>query len=136
MIGILLVTHGTLAEGFKDAAQLIVGEQDNFSTIGLFSEDSVDDLPERIEEAVNNFEDIDGILILADLFGASPFNASARFINTYKAMPANVIAGINLGMLLEVLMQREFMTVSELSDLAMQSGQKGMVSFDQILGEN
>jgi len=135
MIGILLVTHGTLAEGLKDAAQLIIGERENFSTIGLFTEDSVDALPVRVRQAVSAFENVDGVLILADLFGASPFNAAARAAYKLESTPVNVVTGVNLGMLLEVLMQRESKNVKELSKLAVKSGQQSIVSLAEKMAE-
>ncbi|MCB2209773.1 PTS sugar transporter subunit IIA [bacterium] len=135
MIGILLVTHGTLAKGLKDAVELIIGEQEKLSTIGLFKDDSVDALPKRIESAITELGEIYGVLVLADLFGASPFNASARFTHSFESLPSDVVTGVNLGMLLEVLMQRDSKSITELSELAVKSGQEGIISLAQKVAE-
>ena len=61
MVGILLIAHGKLAEGLRDGVDLIIGKQENFSIIGLNKEDSVDDLPKKIENKLNEFINLDGI---------------------------------------------------------------------------
>lgn len=135
MTGVLLVTHGTLAEGFRSAVNLIVGNQEQFSIIDLFEGDSVDELPERIRSEISAFENVDNVLVLVDLFGASPFNSAARTVHKMEEIGANVVTGVNLGMLLEVLMQRSAMTLDELSELAVQSGKQGIVSLADMLSK-
>lgn len=135
MTGILLVTHGTLADGFASAVNLIIGEQENFSVLGLFEDDSIDELPERIKSKICAFKDNDDVLVLVDLFGASPFNSAARTIHNMQDLDANVVTGVNLGMLLEVIMQRNSMTLHELSELAIQSGKQGIISLSNMIAK-
>ncbi|MDY6868717.1 MAG: PTS sugar transporter subunit IIA, partial [Chloroflexota bacterium] len=106
MIGIVLISHGNLAEGLLDAAKMITGEPENIACIGLQPADDIDQLVERIQEAVNQVDDQDGVLLLVDLFGASPFNASGRLVLAQKDR-LRLVTGMNLPMLVELLVARE-----------------------------
>ncbi|HET8912567.1 MAG TPA: PTS sugar transporter subunit IIA, partial [Ktedonobacteraceae bacterium] len=77
MIGIVLVTHGQLAEGLRNAAEMIVGPQENFRTIGMGPASDLDDLRSEIEAAVASVGGPTETLVLADLMGGSPANASS-----------------------------------------------------------
>lgn len=121
MVGILIVSHGRLAEGLLDAMQMIVGEQDAVDFLSLSPNDSVDGLPDRITSVASKLNQGDGVLILTDLFGASPFNASGMATQTSE-FPIDVITGFNLGMLIETVLSREGKSLSELSSLAYDSG--------------
>lgn len=121
MVGILIVSHGRLAEGVLDAMQMIVGEQEAVDYLSLSPNDSVDGLPGRITSVATKLNQGDGVLILTDLFGASPFNASGMATQTSE-FPIDVITGFNLGMLIETVLGREGKSLSELSSLAYDSG--------------
>lgn len=122
MIGIIVVAHGELADGFSSAVELIIGKQEKFSTIGLNKSDSVDELPKRINTSIQELEPTDGVLIFTDLFGASPFNAAARSAHQSEKIPVNVITGVNLGMLLETIVSREKLSLEELTEFAKSKG--------------
>lgn len=107
MIGILVVCHGKLAEGFYHATSLIVGNPDNFSVIGLFEDDSIDALPKKISEEIKKMNNGEGVLIFVDLLGASPFNAAIKAVSQLEGENIELITGANLPMLLEAIMQRE-----------------------------
>ena len=97
MVGIVVVTHGAMTDGMLDAARMIVGPLDGIVGVALMESDNVESLMERVEAAVAEVESGDGVLILVDLFGASPFNASARLAMTRGGM--EVLAGVSLPML-------------------------------------
>jgi len=82
VVGIILVTHGEMATGLLDAARMIVGPKEGIETIQLREEDDVEGLMARIEAAIQKVDDGEGVLIMVDLPGASPFNASARLAMT------------------------------------------------------
>ncbi|QBD82062.1 PTS sugar transporter subunit IIA [Ktedonosporobacter rubrisoli] len=129
MIGIVLVSHGSLADGLRNAAEMIVGPQENFLTIGMDPAADLDVLRGEIEAAVDKVGGSAQTLVLVDLMGGSPSNASS-----YLALNgAQVICGINLPMLLEVLVQRERATVQELSELAMQAAKEGVINLTRQL---
>ena len=130
MIGIIVITHGKLAEGFLDAARLIVGKQELVVSISLTEEDSVEWLQQQIEEAIVQIDQGDGILLLVDLPGATPFNISAQLALTREK--TKVITGVNLPMLLEVMLSREMASFDEAANIAKDSGVIGI----KMLPEN
>ena len=120
MIGIIVITHGELAKGFLDAARLIIGKQENVVPISLTEEDSVEGLKSQIEAAIEQIDQGEGILLLVDLPGATPFNISAELALTREK--TRVITGVNLPMLLETTLSREMGSFEEIADIAKTSG--------------
>ena len=120
MIGLVLVSHGKLAEGLIDAMQMITGEQQAVRAIGLLETEDVEGLMDKILQAVNEVDSGEGVLIMVDLFGASPFNASARLALTYPDRSLEVVTGVNLPMLVELVVQREGMSLIEAVELVLQ----------------
>jgi mannose PTS system EIIA component len=125
MIGIVLISHGRFAEGLLDAAEMIVGEMENVVCIGLEPMDDIDLLVERIQEAVNAVDIGDGALLMVDLFGASPFNASGRLALAQQDR-LELITGMNLPMLVELLVQREGLSLKQASQIALDAGKSGV----------
>ena len=78
---ILIVTHGELAAGFKDAAEVIFGEVKGITTIGLHSGESVEAFGEKIYETLAGYDENESVLIFADLLSASPYNQSVLSVN-------------------------------------------------------
>ena len=111
MIGIVLISHGPLASGLLQAAEMIAGEQSQVAVLELQPAQEMDQFREAMEQAVARVDSGDGVLIVADLFGGSPANTSA-----YLLRPGvEVVCGANLPMLLEVLTLRDGQTLSELA---------------------
>jgi PTS system mannose-specific IIA component len=134
MVNFVIVSHGKLAEGLVDAMALIAGEQEGVLCVALNEEDAIDGLAERVDTAVRRVYSDDGVLILVDLFGASPFNISAQL--TQKHARTQVVTGVNLPMLLETVMMRESLTLEELAALANETGKSGIKSLAEILKES
>ena len=136
MIGVLVVCHGDLAEGFKQAVGLIVGERESFSTIGLFEGDSIDDLPRKIVAEVKKLDTGEGVLIFVDLLGASPFNATVKAVSQLHDRKLDMITGANLPMVLEALMQREGeIDLAQLSVSVAEAGKKQIRTLSEMMGE-
>ena len=129
LVGIVLVSHGPLADGLKGAAEMIVGPQPSFLTVSMGPAADLDELRQRIEEAAAEVSGAEGALILVDLMGGSPSNASAYL----AASGTEVVCGVSLPMLLEVLMNREGMSVQQLAELALEAGKQGVISLTQML---
>lgn len=129
MIGIVLVTHGALADALKNAAEMIIGSQEQFLAIGMEPADDLATLRDEIEAAASAFEKNDGVLILVDLMGGSPAKASSHLAFS----GTQVICGVNLPMLLEVLVQREGVTIQELTAIAMQAAKEGVINLTRQL---
>jgi PTS system mannose-specific IIA component len=131
LVGIIVVSHGTMAEGMLDAARMIVGPLDGILPVSLKEADATEDLMGRIEQAVNQVDSGDGILILVDAFGASPFNASARL--AMRRQDIEVISGMNLPMLMELAISRAGMSLDEVVKLALEAGSDSIRTLSQTL---
>lgn len=125
MIGIVLVSHGNFAQGLLDAAQLITGEQEQIKCIGLQMTDDTDELVECIQSAVMEVDDPKGVLLMVDLLGGSPFNASGRVALGLKDH-LEVITGMNLPMLVELLARREGLDLDKAAQIALETGKSGI----------
>ena len=131
MVGIIVVSHGTMAEGMLNAAGMIVGPLDDILPVSLKEADAVEDLMGRIAQAVDQVDSGDGVLILVDAFGASPFNAGARLALARPKI--EVISGMNLPMLMELAISREGMNLDELVKIALEAGTTSIRTLSQSL---
>jgi PTS system mannose-specific IIA component len=133
MIGIVLVSHGEMALGMLDAARMIVGEQERTLAVSLNEMDDVEGLMDRIAAAVDEVDMGDGVLLLVDAFGASPFNASARLAMQRKN--TEVITGMNLPMLLELAVQRDGQSLDGLVQIALEAGKSSIRTLTETLNK-
>jgi mannose/fructose/sorbose-specific phosphotransferase system IIA component len=120
-----------MAAGLIQAAEMIVGKQEQLSPVHLLEMDAVEGLMERVEESIGQNDTGEGILLLVDLPGASPFNACARLAMQREGL--KLISGVNLPMLAELLVQRPSHTLSELVEIAKQAGKFGIKDLSEIL---
>jgi len=133
MVGLVLISHGEMATGMLDAARMIVGEQERTLAVSLNEMDDVEGLMERIAAAVEEVDTGDGVLLLVDAFGASPFNASARLAMQRKNI--EVITGMNLPMLLELAVQREGQNLNGLVQIALDAGKTSIRTLSETLNK-
>ena len=137
MVGLLLVTHGDLAKSLLNSAALIMGEAPLIESYGLYHGDDVDDLKEKVKSAIqrlNDQSDGDGVLVLVDLFGGSPSNATARSLHELgDSVKAKCVTGVNLPMLLEVATSVPFMKLDELRQVCLQRGPESIVDLCEKL---
>ncbi|MBN2340236.1 MAG: PTS sugar transporter subunit IIA [Deltaproteobacteria bacterium] len=101
MIGIILCCHGEMAEGIRSAAELIVGPQQQLDALGIKPGEGQDTLRSALKKSIRNVGK-DGVIILTDLQGGTPFNVAVPLLNEKVRM----IAGFNLPLLLQMLMGR------------------------------
>jgi PTS system mannose-specific IIA component len=99
MIGLVLVTHGHLADEFRSALEHVVGPQKALETIPIGPEDDMDNRRHDIMDAVTRTDDGHGVIILTDMFGGTPSNLS---ISVMARGNTEVIAGMNLPMLIKL----------------------------------
>ena len=99
MIGIVLVTHGQLAEEFRNAVEHVVGPQKNFRTVSIGADDDMEQRRRDIVDAVAQADTGSGVIILTDMFGGTPSNLA---ISVMEQTHAEVIAGLNLPMLIKL----------------------------------
>lgn len=111
MIGIIIITHGNLATEFKNTAQMIMGNIENIEAIDFLKKESVETLETKLKEKIAKFKDAEGIIIFTDIFGGSCLNVAASFLG-HKSV--EIIAGINLPLLLETINLRAVMPYEKL----------------------
>jgi len=104
MIGLVLVTHGRLAEEFLHAVVHVVGPQEKFATICIGADDDMELRRDDIVEAVGSVNEGDGVIILTDMFGGTPSNMAISVMEEGKV---EVIAGVNLPMLIKLTSIRQ-----------------------------
>ncbi len=112
MISILVVSHGDFAKSLVTTAEMIAGKQEQVGWVSLAANDGVDSLSDKVASALADFPEGTPTLILADLWGGSPFNAAAQFA-AKNSQSIALVAGVNLPILLEAYMARNS-TLSEL----------------------
>lgn len=133
MVGILIVTHGTLAQSLLETATLLTGEPARVLALGLERGQSIDQFTEVVRTTALGLDSGDGVVMLADLPGGSPCRAAALFMAQHPR--AEVIAGVNLPMLVEGLMIREGLAPRELADRLLEGGMAGIVDIRTTLRE-
>lgn len=138
MIGLLVITHGKMAEGIMDSINLIMGSQENIDAVGLFASDDIERIKATVFNKAEALNQGEGVLIFADLYGASPFNSAganlARFAQ--EDIQVRVISGVNLPMLLETINARNYMeTLQALYKNALETGREGIRELLEDLGK-
>lgn len=121
MIGMVLVTHGRLAEEFIAALEHVVGPQEQVAAICIGPDDDMEQRRADILEKVAAMDLGDGVVLLTDLFGGTPSNLS---ISCMEAANVEVIAGINLPMLIKLANVRETKQLAESVACARDAGRK------------
>ncbi|MBC2777907.1 PTS sugar transporter subunit IIA [Parasphingopyxis marina] len=132
MIGLVLVTHGNLAREFVTAMEHVVGVQEQIESICIGPEDDMEQRRGEIAEAVEKVESGKGVIVLTDLFGGTPSNLSISLMQPDKV---EVIAGMNLPMLIRLAGARQSMTVGDAVAAAREAGQKYISVASEILGQ-
>jgi PTS system mannose-specific IIA component len=133
MIGLVLVTHGKLAIEFLVAMEHVVGPQQAIETICIGPDDDMETRRGDIARAVDKVNDGSGVILLTDLFGGTPSNLA---ISLLKAGEIEVIAGVNLPMLIRLESARKSMKVSAAVAAAREAGQKYISVASELLGGN
>ncbi|MFZ1772337.1 MAG: PTS sugar transporter subunit IIA [Rhizobiaceae bacterium] len=104
MIGLVLVTHGQLADEFRNAVEHVVGPQSGFATVCIGADDNMEERRKDIVAAVGLADDGHGVIVLTDMFGGTPSNLA---ISVLEAGRVEVIAGMNLPMLIKLTSVRK-----------------------------
>lgn len=104
MVGIILASHGAFAEGIKESAQMIFGDQEKFEAVVLKPSMGPEEFRANLEEAIKKV-DSEQILFLCDLWGGTPFNQSSAVFDGHEENWA-IVAGLNLPMVIEALSER------------------------------
>jgi PTS system mannose-specific IIA component len=121
MIGLVLVTHGRLAVEFRAALEHVVGPQTHIETVSIGPDDDVEQRRQDILDAVAAVDSGSGVILLTDMFGGTPSNLS---ISVMEAGRVEVIAGVNLPMLIKLASVRGEKSLVEAVDDAQEAGRK------------
>ncbi len=131
MIGLILVTHGNLAVEFKAAMEHVVGPQPCVDTICIAAEDDMELRRGDIAAAVKNCDGCKGVIILTDMFGGTPSNLAISLLGPQ----VEVIAGVNLPMLIKLASVRKTHSVEAAVQAAQDAGRKYIAVASRMLGE-
>ena len=132
MIGLVLVTHGKLAKEFRVAMEHVVGPQEAIETICIGPDDDMESRRADIAAAVAQVDDGTGVILLTDLFGGTPSNLAISLLDAGKV---EVIAGINLPMLIRLESARRTMSVTKAVAAAREAGTKYISVASELLGD-
>ncbi len=132
MIGMVLVTHGRLAAEFIDALEHVVGPQGNVAAVCIGADDDMEQRRQDILTSVADVDDGDGVVVLTDMFGGTPSNLA---ISIMKQAKVEVIAGVNLPMLIKLAGLRDGHSMDEAVRRAQESGRKYINVASRLLGE-
>lgn len=122
MIGIIVTGHNHVASGLVSGMNLIAGEQEKCEVVDYLEEYTPEDLRKLFNQAFENLEECKEILVLADLEGGLPVKLMSEMVSEMEK-PVEIIAGTNLGMLIEISMARSFIyDLNELVEMAIETG--------------
>ncbi|QDY99502.1 PTS sugar transporter subunit IIA [Nitratireductor mangrovi] len=130
MIGVVLVTHGRLAEEFRHAVEHVVGSQEKFETVAIGAEDDMERRRQDIVDAVARVDEGSGVIILTDMFGGTPSNLA---ISVMEPGRVEVIAGMNLPMLIKLTSVRVGNDMPAALEGAQSAGRKYINVASQVL---
>ena len=105
MVGIILASHGSFADGIFQSGEMIFGQQENVAHVTLMPSEGPDDIRAKMEEAIKSFDDPEEVLFLVDLWGGTPFNQANNLVEQHKDKWA-IVAGMNLPMVIEAYASR------------------------------
>jgi mannose PTS system EIIA component len=132
MIGIVIVTHGQLASEFIHAVEHVVGQQKQMEAICIGPDDKMDLRRQDIADAVARVEDGQGVVILTDMFGGTPSNLAISLLEEGRI---EVVAGLNLPMLVKLARIRTDCTLHKAVAAAQDAGRKYINIASQVLGD-
>ena len=132
MIGLVLVTHGRLADEFVTAMEHVVGKQERVATIPIGPDDDMEARRKDIADAIQRVDMGSGVILLTDLFGGTPSNLAISLMEKGRV---EVIAGINLPMLIRLASARTKMKVVDAVAAAREAGRKYITVASEVLGE-
>lgn len=130
MIGMVLVTHGRLADEFVAAMEHVVGPQDQVRTICIGPDDDMKQRQSEIQQAAEDVNSGDGAILLTDMFGGTPSNLAIALLEKDKI---EVVAGINLPMLIKLASVRVDASLDEAAEAAREAGLKYINIASQVL---
>lgn len=131
MVGILVISHGRIAEALISSVQFLVGDLKRIKGISIWPKDGKEEVKDRIQKGLDEVDDGDGVLILTDLLGGTPTNLSLSLSENGKI---EVVTGVNLPMLLTLSSYQKDKSLGEVSRLAKKSGRRSIILAKKLFG--
>jgi PTS system mannose-specific IIA component len=128
MIGVIVITHGTLSEQLLATASLIMGEAKDVFAVSFTARESLENLKQKAAAAIDNYRS-DGCLVLTDIMGGSATNVCVELMKNEKV---EVLTGVNLPMILEALSYRESADLKTLATRVQASGVKSIINLKEF----
>ncbi|MEE8333788.1 MAG: PTS sugar transporter subunit IIA [Alphaproteobacteria bacterium] len=132
MIGIVLVTHGRLADELVNALRHVVGEEDDIATVCIHSDDDMEQRRRDIIDTIASVNSGAGVVLLTDMFGGTPSNLAISVMNETEV---EVIAGVNLPMLIQLAQTRRTSDLAKAVSEAQEAGRKYINIASRLLAE-
>ncbi|MGH6815335.1 MAG: PTS sugar transporter subunit IIA [Hyphomicrobiaceae bacterium] len=130
MIGLVIVTHGHLAVEFHAALEQVAGPQERIETVAIGAEDDIERRRQDILEAIRRADGGAGVIVLTDMFGGTPSNLAISVMDETKV---EVLAGVNLPILVKLASVRQREALAKAVDLAKEAGRKSIHVANQVL---
>ena len=130
MIGLVLVTHGRLADELRLAMEHVVGPQRNVCTVCIGADDDIEGRRAEITGCIKRVDTGDGVVLLTDMFGGTPSNLA---ISMMDREGVEVIAGVNLPMLVKLAKVRSNQPLAAAVDCAQEAGRKYIACASHVL---
>jgi PTS system mannose-specific IIA component len=130
MIGLVLVSHGNLGVALREAMEHVVGPQRNVATVSVEADADIETQRKEIAERVAEVDTGDGVVVLTDMFGGTPCNLSMSMLNRHNV---EVIAGVNLPMLVKLAKIRGSHTLIDAVHIAEAAGRKYIACGSEVV---
>lgn len=131
MIGLVIVTHGRLAEEFRAALEHVVGPQNKLETVSIGPDDDMEQRRKDIIDSIGRVDDNEGVIVLTDMFGGTPSNLAISIMDHANI---EVIAGVNLPLLIKLAGLREDCDLNSAMRQAQEAGRKYISIASDVLG--
>lgn len=131
MIGILIISHGRLAEALISSVQSLAGNLQRIKGVSIWPKDREKEIKDRIQKNMAEVDDGDGVVILTDVMGGTSTNLSLSYLEDGKV---EVVTGVNMPMLLTLSSYRRGKSLEELSRLIKRSGRRSITLAKGVLG--
>ena len=129
MVGILIISHGRLAEALISSAQALVGNLRRITGVSIWPKDKKGEIKDRIQKKIEEMDDGDGVVVLTDIPGGTSANLGLSLMERRKA---ELVTGVNIPMLLTLLSYREGKSLEELGKLVKKSGRRSIILAKEV----
>jgi len=130
MLGIIVAAHGEMPRGLIETSKMIVGRAEKIAAVELLEGEGPESLRDKLKKAVESLDSGEGVMVLLDLYGGTPSNVSALLA---RELNIEVVSGVNLPMLLEIIVKRASKNLKELRQVAIYAGREGIRSINEIV---